>query len=243
MSISTVETKVTYAGNNSIVTPYPIPFKYLEDAHINLYIDGVLQVLGAMQDYVLAGDGAAGTGSLTTKVAQDGTKSLVIVLDVPLDQPVVLQETSSLPAKVMEVEGFDRLNMQIRRVWRKLGDAITFSNDEGGTGSTGTADNLLGFDGSGDIAAIPNSTFVQTANDLSDVDAATARTNLGVDAAGTDNSTDVTKAGTGTYVSLAGQVLTVDPIETSDINGFEAAVTANASVAANTSASLSLIHI
>jgi len=166
MSISTVETKVTYAGNNSIVTPYPIPFKYLEDAHINLYIDGVLQVLGAMQDYVLAGDGAAGTGSLTTKVAQDGTKSLVIVLDVPLDQPVVLQETSSLPAKVMEVEGFDRLNMQIRRVWRKLGDVITFSNDEGGTGSTGTADNLLGFDGSGDIAEIPNSTFVQTADGI-----------------------------------------------------------------------------
>jgi len=67
---------------------------------------------------------------------------------------------------VMEVEGFDRLNMQIRRVWRKLGDVITFSNDEGGTGSTGTADNLLGFDGSGDITEIPNSTFVQTADGI-----------------------------------------------------------------------------
>lgn len=166
MSISTVATKITYVGNDSTVTPYPITFKYLEDSHVNVYVDGVLQVLGAAQDYVLAGDGAAGTGSFTTKVAQDATKSVVVVLDVPFDQPVVLQETSSLPAKVMEVEGFDRLNMQIRRVWRRLQDAITFSNDEGGTGSTGTADNLLGFDGSGDITEIPNSTFVQTADGI-----------------------------------------------------------------------------
>jgi len=105
-------------------------------------------------------------------------------LDVPFDQPVVLQETGSLPAKTIEVEGFDRLNMQVRRVWRKLQDVLTFNTDEAGA-STGTADNLIGFDGSGDIAEIPNTTFLQTANDLSDVDAATARTNLGVDPAGT----------------------------------------------------------
>ena len=235
MSISSIATKVTYSGNNSTVTPYPISFKYLEDSHVNVYIDGVLQVEGAGQNYVLAGDGTAGTGTFTTTVAQAGTKSVVAVLDVELDQPVSLQETGSLPAKTLE-QAYDRLNMQIRRVWRKAQDVLTFSSDEA-NGSTGTADNLLGFDGSGDLAEIPNTTFCQVANDLSDVTAATARTNLGVDAAGTDNSTDVTKTGAGTYISLAGQVLTVDPIETSDINGFEAAVTANASVAANTSAS------
>ena len=108
--------------------------------------------------------------------------------------------------------------MQIRRVWRKAQSVLTFSTDEGGAGSTGTADTLLGFDGSGDLGEIPNATFLQTANDLSDVTASTARTNLNVDVAGTDNSTDVTLAGTGTYVSLAGQVLTVDEITESDLN-------------------------
>jgi len=184
MSISTTATKDSYAGNNSIVTQYPITFKYFEESHISVYFDGVLQTKGAGADYVMGGDGTTSTGYITTNVAQAGTVTVAITLDVPFDQPVVLQETGSLPAKTIEVEGFDRLNMQVRRVWRKLQDVLTFSSDES-NGSTGTADNLIGFDGSGDIAEIPNSTFLQTANDLSDVDAATARTNLGVDAAGT----------------------------------------------------------
>jgi len=234
MSISTIATKDSYVGNNSNSTPYPITFKYFDSDHVTVYADGVEISSGGLNYCTFSGDGATGTGEFITSAIYAPAVTITVVLDVPLDQPVVLQEAGTLPAKTIEVEGFDRLNMQIRRVWRKLGDVLTFSSDEGGTGSTGTADNLLGFDGSGDIAEIPNTTFLQTANDLSDVTAATARTNLGVDAAGTDNSTDVTKAGTGTYVSLAGQVLTVDPIETSDINGFEAAVTANTSVAANT---------
>ena len=217
MSISTTATKDSYAGNNSIVTQYPITFKYFEESHISVYFDGVLQTKGAGADYVMGGDGTTSTGYITTNVAQADTVTVAIVLDVPFDQPVVLQETGSLPAKTIEVEGFDRLNMQVRRVWRKLQDVLTFNTDEAGA-STGTADNLIGFDGSGDIAEIPNTTFLQTANDLSDVTAATARTNLGVDPAGTDNSTDVTKTGAGTYISLAGQVLTVDAITESDIS-------------------------
>jgi len=222
MSISTTSTKDSYQGNNSIVTQYPITFKYFEESHISVYFDGVLQTKGAGADYVMGGDGTTSTGYITTNVAQADTVKVAITLDIPLDQPVVLQETGSLPAKTIEVEGFDRLNMQVRRVWRKLQDVLTFNTDEA-NGSTGTADNLLGFDGSGDIAEIPNTTFAQTANDLSDLnDAATARTNLGVDAAGTDNSTDVTKTGAGTYISLAGQVLTVDAITESDISNLGA---------------------
>jgi len=218
MSISTTTTSITYAGNASTVTAYPIPFKYLTDADVSVYFDGVLQTLGAMQDYTITGSGLDLTGSIVTKVAQADTVVVGVYLDIELDQPVVLEETGSLPAKTIEVEGFDRLNMQVRRVWRKLQDVLTFNTDEA-NGSTGTADNLIGFDGSGDIAEIPNTTFAQTANDLSDLnDAATARTNLGVDAAGTDNSTDVTKTGAGTYISLAGQVLTVDEITETDLN-------------------------
>ena len=171
MSISTTATKDSYAGNNSIVTQYPITFKYFEESHISVYFDGVLQTKGAGADYVMGGDGTTSTGYITTNVAQAGTVTVAIVLDVPLDQPVVLQETGSLPAKTIEVEGFDRLNMQIRRVWRKLGDVLTFSSDES-NGSTGTADNLLGFNGDGNLTEIPNSTFLSGTsglNDLTDV--------------------------------------------------------------------------
>ena len=158
MSISTTTTSVTYAGNVSTVTPYPIPFKYLTDADVSVYFDGVLQTLGAGQDYTITGSGLDLTGSIVTNVAQADTVVVGVYLDIALDQPVVLQETGSLPAKTIEVEGFDRLNMQVRRVWRKLQGVLTFNTDEA-SGSTGTADNLLGFDGSGDLAEIPNTTF------------------------------------------------------------------------------------
>lgn len=169
MSISTTTTSVTYAGNNSTVTPYPIPFKYLTDADVSVYFDGVLQTLGAGQDYTITGSGLDLTGSIVTTVAQAPTVTVGVYLDIALDQPVVLQETGTLPAKTIEVEGFDRLNMQVRRVWRKLQDVLTFNTDEA-NGSTGTADNLLGFDGSGDIAEIPNSTFRLSSTEITEAD-------------------------------------------------------------------------
>jgi hypothetical protein len=59
-----------------------------------------------------------------------------------------------------------------------------------------------------------------TANNLSEVDAATARTNLGVDAAGTDNSTPVTLAGTPDYITISGQEITRNQINLStDVTG------------------------
>lgn len=155
MSITTTSTKDSYVGNGTTSTPYPITFKYLEDSHITVYVDDV-----AISDsyYTLTGDGSAGTGQFTTSLEYTPSQSVVVVLDVPFDQPTALQETGALPAKTLE-ESFDRLNMQIRRVWRKLGDVLTFNTTEDGA-STGTADTLIGFDDAGDIASIPNSTFV-----------------------------------------------------------------------------------
>ena len=170
MSISTTSTKDSYAGNASITTQYPITFKYLEESHVSVYIDGVLQTKGAGADYVMGGDGTTNTGYITTNVAQADTKTITIVLDVPFDQPVDLQETGVLSSSTLE-EAYDRLNMQIRRVWRKVGDALMFSSDEDGS-STGTADTLIGFDNAGDIEEVAKSTFVESSggiNNISDV--------------------------------------------------------------------------
>jgi len=219
MSISTLTTKDTYAGNNSTVTAYPITFKYLDVSHVKVYADGVDITVSC----TFAGDGTTNTGEFTTDPLQGVGVTVAAVLDVPFDQPVVLQETSALPANTLEVDGFDRLNMQIRRVWRKVSDALSFSSDEGG-GSTGTADNLVGFDGSGDLAEIPNATFLQTDNNLSELanapDQAAVQTNLDVDPAGTDNSTPVTVSGTPDYITLSGQDLIRGEIDlATDVTG------------------------
>jgi len=176
MSITTTSTKDSYTGNNSTSTPYPITFKYLEDSHITVYVDGVAL---SNSYYTLTGDGSLGTGQFTTALEYASTQKVVVVLDfrnpatgeVELDQPVELLETGALSSSTLE-EAYDRLNMQIRRVWRKAQDVLTFSSDEGGAGSTGTANTLLGFDGSGDLGEIPNSTFVESSggiNNISDV--------------------------------------------------------------------------
>jgi len=79
---------------------------------------------------------------------------------------------------------------------------LTFSTDEGGAGSQGTADNMLGFDGTGNLTEIPNATFAQAAN----------------------NSTDVTLSGTGTQASLVGQALTINKVTAGDLNSESATV-------------------
>ena len=198
MSITTTSTKDSYTGNNSTSTPYPITFKYLEDSHITVYVDGV-----ELSDsyYTLTGDGSLGTGQFTTALEYASTQKVVVVLDVPFNQPVELLETGALSSSTLE-EAYDRLNMQIRRVWRKAQNVLTFSSDEGGAGSQGTADNLLGFDGTGNLTEIPNATFAQAAN----------------------NSTDVTLSGTGTQASLVGQALTINKVTAGDLNSESATV-------------------
>lgn len=58
--------------------------------------------------------------------------------------------------------------MQIRRVWRRVGDALTFSTDEDGS-STGTADTVLGFDENGDIEEIPKDELLASTSYTPDV--------------------------------------------------------------------------
>lgn len=233
MSISSTTTTASFVGNNSTSTPYPLTgINYIDSTHVKVYADGI-----DISNICTFADGTDGTGSFTTNPAKAATVAIEVFLTPDLDQPVSLQETGSLPAKTLENQGFDRLNMQIRWLARRVANCFTLGNTEDAS-STGTADNLLGFDGSGDIAEIPNTTF-EPAKGVDDnfvtdaekvVIAATSNTNTGdqvipvstvdFDPVATDNSTDVTKAGTGTYVSLdtGTQVLTVDPIDEADLN-------------------------
>lgn len=148
MSISTLETKITYVGNASNTTPYPITFKYLDPDHVTVYADGVQISNGGLGYCQFGGDGTNNTGEFTTSIAYAATVRIVVALDIPFDQPVVLEETGSLPAKTLELLGLDRLNMQIRRVWRRLGDIPFFTGDEG-TGAVGTPNTYLGYDNNG----------------------------------------------------------------------------------------------
>ena len=147
MSISATETSITYAGNASSSTPYPITFRYFDSDHISVYADGV----EISHRCTFAGDGNDNTGQFTTYFSYAATVEIVVVLDVPLDQPTVLQENQLLPAKTIEEDGFDRLNMQIRRAYRWALGALRFDNSEGGA-STGTANSVIGFDNDGNIS-------------------------------------------------------------------------------------------
>jgi hypothetical protein len=149
MAINIEAVKVSYVGNGTDDQDYPIPFKYLEVAHVKVYADDV----DITSSCAFTGDGTVNAGAFTTNVAYASSVTIDVCLEVPFDQPVTLQETGTIPAKTIEVSGFDRLNMQIRRVWRRASEALTFSTDGGGA-STGTADTVVGFDSNGNIVEI-----------------------------------------------------------------------------------------
>lgn len=111
MSLETTAVSITYTGNNSTVTPYPIPFAFLDVAHIQVTVtdaDDVVTVLEAADFTVTRFE--SGLGELVTTDAFDNTNELKVERVTPTTQPIVLQDGALIPAKTLE-RGLDRLAM------------------------------------------------------------------------------------------------------------------------------------
>jgi len=106
MSVSSTTNRVQYEGNDSIVTAYPIPFYFQDEAWINVQVvdaDGVTTTLALGTDYAITGAGDPDGGDLTTVAAYDDTNSLTIYRVVPLTQLLDLVYNDRLPAEQIEL--------------------------------------------------------------------------------------------------------------------------------------------
>jgi len=114
MAISSQTTTVSYTGNASLVTPYPVTFRYDASAWVvvqEIDEDGAVTTLSLGTDYTLTGNGAATTGNVVTGGgAIPATSTLRITRDTALTQTLSLTANSAIPSATIEAQ-LDKLVM------------------------------------------------------------------------------------------------------------------------------------
>lgn len=153
MAVTSQVVRVSYAGNNSTVTPYVIPFQYLAPTDVVVVVRtsaGVETTLALTTDYVIAGTGypTAG-GSFTTLVAVAVTSTVVVFRRTDTTQTTGYIETDEFPAASHE-RALDKITFLSQE--RKDVDERSFrlTNRSTTIGEiTPVLDSLLGLDPAG----------------------------------------------------------------------------------------------
>lgn len=116
MAVEEATNRIEYAGNNSTVTAYAVPFRF--DAAAWLIVRritnlGVVTTLTAGVDYTLTGVTTTGDGLVTTAVAVPANNTIVFSRYTPAFQTLALVSNSPLPAADLEA-ALDRLAMALQ---------------------------------------------------------------------------------------------------------------------------------
>jgi hypothetical protein len=122
MAVPSSTSSVRYTGNGSTVTPYAIPFPFLDTDHIYAAVssNGVLDPeLLEPGDFTVTRLEDGSGGSLTTAAAVTSPAALVITRTVPLTQPTELPNSGLFPPESVET-ALDRLEMQIQQLNRRV---------------------------------------------------------------------------------------------------------------------------
>lgn len=112
--ITSTTVREIYDGNNSTVTPYVIPFKFLEDGDIIVIVTdsaGDQTTLTLTSDYVVTGAGDDEGGSLVTTAAIPVDSTVTVVRRTPVTQTTQYVEADEFPAASHEL-AFDKVTMQ-----------------------------------------------------------------------------------------------------------------------------------
>ena len=127
MSFSTQVSAVSYLGNDSTATPYPVSFPVVSPDHIAVTIEdptGSAPVLLSPAYYTVQYSG--GAYSVTTVAPYPVTATVTVFRSLPFDQPFEFSQGG--PLRTEEIgRAFDRVVMQIHQLWREL------TAGEGGT--------------------------------------------------------------------------------------------------------------
>ena len=130
----TVETTVSRAGpyaGAGTVGPFPVPFRFLENAHLRLIKtlpDGTNSDLVLDVDYSVAGAGDD-TGSVTLTAPLFAQYKLTILRNVPATQEADYVENDPFPAESHEM-ALDKLTMLVQQQGEILGRALVMPESD-----------------------------------------------------------------------------------------------------------------
>lgn len=126
MAVQTETSRVIYAGNNSTVTPYPVPFKFFSDADLKLSVltsGGATSLLVLGTDYTVTGAGSDLGGDIVTTAAIPSTSTVTIAREIPATQLYEFEEADRFPARSFE-DGLDKVTMLAQQQGRNVEDSF-----------------------------------------------------------------------------------------------------------------------
>ena len=133
--IQTSISTITYVGNGSTTTAYPIPFLFFENEHIYTTAkdaNGAETIFVIGTDFTLTGAGNPNGGSLKTIAPLPATSTLTIFRTVPYTQQLAYEEGDAFPAKSHE-KGLDLGTMCDQQLARGMGDGSGNSDTDIGS--------------------------------------------------------------------------------------------------------------
>jgi hypothetical protein len=121
MSLSSSTSSISYAGNNSTVTAYVVPFYFIDATDLTVYVTDVAGVTITLSSgtYTVTGAGSQSGGTITTAAAVPTTSSVVIARNVPATQLTSYTTGDRLPAATIE-KSLDKLTMLAQQGQRSI---------------------------------------------------------------------------------------------------------------------------
>lgn len=169
MPIASETSRAQYAGNNSTVTAYVVPFYFLANADvIVLRTDaaGVETELDETTDYVLTGAGDDSGGEVVTVAAYPNTNLITIYRDPASTQSAEFQASGALPAATL-TRGLDKLTMLVQAISEKLKRCFRVTNAQDELDAMTAADvssTIPGYDSDGNAALYSSSDLRELLN-------------------------------------------------------------------------------
>lgn len=123
MTVSSTTSRNEYNGN-AATTSFAYTFRILDEDHIAVYVDDVLQTITT--DYTVTDVGVSGGGDIEFVAAPaTGTANVIFLRSVPLTQETDYVENDPFPAESHE-DALDKLTMITQQQQEQLDRALTF---------------------------------------------------------------------------------------------------------------------
>lgn len=158
MTVSSTTNRASASGNG-VTTAFSTGFYFIDNADLRVSIigsDGVETVKTITTHYTVAGSGNAAGGTVTFLTAPASGETVLIVRSPSLVQPLDFSDNPRYSPEAVE-KHFDRIAMQLQRASERIDRTIqlpTAASAQSDVGNVAARSNkIVGFDGSGNVAA------------------------------------------------------------------------------------------